>query len=635
MPLKISSFSEGTAQKNPQLNFSALILISSFISCLFYQVFYYFSPIIWSMNIKIKLEECTPWVLPYFLYAERDGIEGYVLYFVMFAIIISTLLLWKIYLRLESKWARLLLLAVSILTTAFYLIGIGFHPPMVVVHPFTYGAIILLFLEKISRRLVPLIITISSIPVFFVAVQPVFWADLSYIFDPALKIVHGISYSNIYFQYDILLSLIAALWLKLGIDPVWFQALGQASLYLFVMGIYLFSRRLFINKHLSIALLVSLILVKVYANIADPSVLLQVTPLRLDLWFIIVLLIYYLGLSHWSVGLVLGLFVFLHRIFGIIYFFAYIQLLFMLLALDLATAIKARRNGGFSVAEVASRHFGASVKNIFFIVLCFVLSAFILGWGDKGFAVVQYQKVGIGFLRIARESFYWYVPVLFGALFVALISKKDILPKRYFTTGLFLVFVSIGNSLYFFGRSHENNIINISGALIMCLFLLLDLIEEDMNTRGAAVGWAARRRMAVKLLPYGFIMLLACCYQRNIIERIHRQYSNLKRHQLIYPLADKPDFHEIKKITRNSQKVYFMISEGDFPYYYYGGYVPVGFYSPYGSWLFKKDLSIFLQGLLDKGYYLVTDEESSVMRIMTELTYQKHTKAGKYLVVWK
>ncbi len=86
------------------------------------------------------------------------------------------------------------------------------------------------------------------------------------------------------------------------------------------------------------------------------------------------------------------------------------------------------------------------------------------------------------------------------------------------------------------------------------------------------------------------------------------------------------DVEKLKELTNNSPKVYFM-SQFDVFYYYQGGYVPQGYFSPFSAWIYKKDLTKFLQGLLDDHYYLVipsneiagNDEISAGLRYNTKI----------------
>jgi len=644
----------GKAAHSSESGVGALLVVSAAISCIFYHLFYHYAPVFWGMNSKVDPAVLTPWI--YYQMWNRDGIEVYVLYGLMFAVLASVYCFWKLLCWFKTKQIRFWLLVALIPAALYYLKLIGFHPPAGTVPGAntSLGFLLLIivitallgWLEAFNKKLAVIAVGLVSLPVFFISAKTVcrsvYWFDTSYIFTPALQLLHGVKLTDLYFQYDVLLSLIAALWLKLGIDPALFQRLGQGTLYLLIVGIYLFSRRFFVNKYLSIPLFIVLVLLREYASLWDPTSIPQTIPLRLDLWFILLILVYARGAAHWSVGLAAGVFVLLHRAFGLIYAASYFQLIALLFALDFIPALMMGKTG-VSPGETAKKHFFANLPNVSIVAVCFALNLLLLGWDNEKCGVMIIQQLGIGFLKIERLSFYWYAPILFGALFVLLISRRKVLPERYFTTGLFLVLLSLGNSLYFFGRSSEGTLLVISGSFVLCLFMFLDLSASSPTATERPL-W---RRLCVMALPYICVLFVASYYSENIIARARVQYENLKKRQLIYAHT-RPDLSEVKKITRGSQKLYFMVAptlndlgegfmEGDFLYYYYGDYVPVGFWSPYQTWLVTKDLAVFLQDLLDKGYYLVANAEYYAgMGMPPGVEFDNYViTAGGYLIVWK
>lgn len=91
---------------------------------------------------------------------------------------------------------------------------------------------------------------------------------------------------------------------------------------------------------------------------------------------------------------------------------------------------------------------------------------------------------------------------------------------------------------------------------------------------------------------------------------------------------------EVKTVTDNSPKVYF-VTDDDFLLNYYGGYAPVGYYTPLFAWKSRTEFNTFLQELVDNGYYLVTDED--LVRTVLPYIRVSHNKKikGNHLVSWK
>jgi hypothetical protein len=626
---------------NKSLSFFEFLLIASSVACLIYSVFYFLSPTIWSMNIKLPLEAYSPWVR--WCVEPRDGIEAYVIYIMTFVTILTTLILSKLYSSIKHKFIFILPLAIA---SFFYFKSIGFNMPMSSVSVLNVGTLelfasiilILVFMitiEKYLPYILWFVIPVLLLPFCFIPIQLISWEDASYIFDPALKLLHGIVPSQIYFQYDLLLSLFAVFWMKLKIDPHLFQVFGQLSFYLLFIGIFFFSKAFFYSKRLSIYLLISLVIFRIYANLNDPTFLLQVTPLRLDLWFILVFLVYSKGFYHWSVAFALGLLAILHRSFGIIYFLSYWQLIIILAGFDFYDEFKKEGKNKFHILRWLNRQLKLSVKNLFIFIVVFLSINFLFKINSSQSGVDIYQRLGLGFLPIVKASFYWYIPVLFSILALFLLQYRIIIKERYFHTGMFILLLAIGQSIYFLGRSHENNIINISSLLLLCLFTVVDLLAYNFKDNKTGV-YKSIAKLLPTVLSVIFILGTAYCYQENIIARTKMQYQNLvglrfiNTESSLVPLK----FSVIKNVTHDSKRVYFMTND-DFLYYYYGDYLPVGFYNPYHAWVLKKEAVNFLQNLLDKNYYLVARQDDwTAPEMLKGLRFKHLQEADGYAFIW-
>jgi hypothetical protein len=597
------------------------------------------------MNKMVRLEDLTPAIRDYAM--ERDGIETYCLYILVFACILLSFLILFAY-RILLSCSRIFVYKVSYRFLLFFLLlnaclffcNIGFTPPMfcavlniwfyLLAIVFSVSAYfvfkVLLRFEKISACVVPVIL----IPLCFIATMPMSFQDYSFIFAPALRIIHHFKISEIYFQYDLFMSLLAALWMKLGINLNKFQVLGQLSVYIFLLASFFFSKRLFFKKELSFYLLAALVLMKIYANIGDPVLYFQVTPLRLDWWLLLVIMAYEKGLYSKFTGLTLGILIVFHRTFGIIYAIGYLETVLMLLILDFVKSIPT----ACPCRTILVKHFKCNIGNALIIVLSFGIGALWLGSSLE--SASTYQKIGIGFLPISKTSFYWYVPVMLSAVSIYLLSLRGKLPDGYFATGLFLVFMALGNSTYFFGRSHENNIINISGSLVFTLFMLFDLLALKYSDPAED---NSLRKMSVAILPNVFILLLLLFYSGKIYMVTEAKLNNMKKFQFTYPVPPSLDMGQIRELTDASPNVYFA-GDCDFYYYYYGGYVPQGRFSPSAAWVYKKDLVDFLQVLIDRGYYIVflkvnNQNPTLYNEVFPALMYDEIVEKDGFNTVWK
>lgn len=610
-----------------EMRFTEILLLASSLSCIFFVLFFSLSAWIWSFNPHYPLADFTPPIRAYIF--ERDGIESFTLYLLLLLVIAATLAASGLLLKLRrNKSVYQGFSAVLLLVSAFYFFKVGFFPPLPVFaeagslqFPKVLGCLAVLsiggyLLYDKFGWLVKGVMVLFMAFAGFIMVYPASLPDLSFVMYPALRLMHGFKVSEIYFQYDIFLSLLAVLWLKLNNSLASFAYLGQFSYFLFFIASFFFADKYFKSKGLSVLFIIALVLIRYYGPEEQSVSIFQVSPLRLDLWIIPLIIAYWKGVHHWLVGLAVGLLVLFHRNLGLIYLGSYVEVLFAVLLLDILSALKDKQAGG-TVSSVISRHIRANAVSIGLIVasvaLCFILFKEMFSK-----SALIYRELGIGMLPIGRHSFYWYVPVLLSCLTALLYYFRNKLGERYTATSLFLVLLAVGESMYFFGRSHENNILNISGILILALFVLFDVLMYLSPTAAVdAVPQGKGKQPTAKksfvpggkvyvVLPLVFIFLTGYFYSGRISEKADMQLSNLQQSQLVVPLMEIPvDTAAVRKVTFGSDKVFFLDFNIDFYYYYYGNYVPQGYYNPLEAWVFKKDLRAFLQNLLDKGYYLV------------------------------
>ena len=426
---------------------------------LLYFAYFRLAPWIWSRNPPVEPGEMALWVLP----GEPDGVELYALYVLMFLDLVLVFLLGYGWQKLAGRTARYLLVVPFALACAF-LYAIGFHPPMntlsehalpevlrwslrlsLVILPVTA---LLYYLQRRPGYWVLAVAALLLVPVCFVSTAPIEWYDYAFVLSPSLRLLHGFGLSEIYFQYDLLLSLIGLAWLKLGLDPNSIQVVGQCAYYLLLLGAFAFSRSWLMDKRLPVFLLIALVLVRIYAGPGDAVHSFQGIPLRYDMWLILLVLVYFKGAYHWSAGVFCGLMLLLHNNFGIIYSAAYIQLLLTLGIIDAAGVPgQTIRTASAALTVFLKRN----SRNLALILVC-ALAHYLIFRNPNVPNDYNYVRLGIGFLRILTDSFYWYVVVVSGLSFMLLLRLRRAVSGNYLAAGLCLIYLAIGNSLY---RGHE------------------------------------------------------------------------------------------------------------------------------------------------------------------------------------
>jgi len=543
----------------------------------------------------------------------------------MFLNIGLTVLMNNFFSRIDGKLVARLLILVFAAVSVFFYKSIGFHLPMAEATSgytcvyFTIAILLLLLLFSALAvkypKTINCLIAGLLIPVCLISTQEIRFYDAAYIFSPALRILHGFKPFETYFQYDYLLSLLAAAWMKMHLAINLFKVPLQLSYYGLLLGIYLFAQKFFSDKRYALYLLVSLVIVKIYGNIYDPIAMVQVTPLRLDLWFIVLVLAYFKGASHWLVGLSLGFLVIVHHNFGMIYTASYLSLMVILFIFDAAEE-------KIGVKKLIRKYALSYALNI--SILLASLFCYGIFFGPKaGSSSFNFQKIGLGFLPIMRNSFYWYIAVILGLTFLMIANSRKHISRRAFETGIFLIMLAIGNSLYFFGRSHENNIINIAAVWLFCLFLMFCLMDLPIWSKRTSVV----KRAIVPAAALLVVLIFAYCYSGRAIDRIALQYANLRNGHFVDKDGDI-DVGCLKRLTMSDKRVIFL-TEADFYYYYRGGYIPQDYYAAIYARVFKKNTVDYLNSRLAEGYYLVIPKMGSYFfKELSDMLEFKNRKDG-------
>lgn len=624
-----------------------IVVISTAVAGLLYFVYFQLAPWIWAQNIPVRRNDILLWQLPWM--KERDGIEVYALYILMLLDLFFVYVLNCGWQKLVSRHTRYFFIFPLGVAGAF-IATIGFHPPMSTfsdraVSDITgqaFSVMVVIFpliglLYYLQQRAIYWALAIAAlllIPVCFISTAPIEWYDYSLILAPALRLLDGVSASEIYFQYDLLLSFIGLAWMKLRLDLNMFQVVGQGAYYLLLLGVFAFSRRWFFEKRLPIFLLIAAVLLRIYAGPFDAIHSFQVTPLRLDLWLILLMLVYFKSPHHWSAGVFCGLMLVLHKSFGIIYSAAYIELLLTLCIIETAVIPGKLADKIISALRI---FFERNYRNLA-MILAGALAQYLLFRNANLTSDLNLVSLRLGFIKIASNSFYWYVVALSGLAFMLLLRLRARLLGNYLSAGFCLIYLVIGNSLYFFGRSHQNNILNISIILLLLFFLVIDMSSRFLgNVPGKPVKPFLQRNLGV-IVALALVALITVWYGDSIIDKASIQAANISKGQFIYPSEVREQdiqntLTEVKSVTGDNPKVYF-VGDLDFLLNYYGRYTPVGYYSPVYAWISKREFNKFLQGLVDQGYYVVIDNGLE-QEMLSSLIITNYKYIQGYVVAWK
>ena len=434
------------------------------------------------------------------------------------------------------------------------------------------------------------------IPVCFLTASPESMSpDLSCILAPALRLRLGFPLHAIYFQYDLLPSLIAVGWQRLGADPAMFSFCTRTSYFLLLLGCFFLARRLFEDKRLAALLLVALCVVRVYGLMDEANAFPQVTPLRIDLWVVPLAVALLFGLDHWAVGLAIGLVFFFLRSFGMLYVGSY--------ALALIAEFCARRSASPQPPALLE-DLAASFQRVLpsLMVIAIGIAAARLAFGSFiSDAVLIYHRLGPGMMRTASDSFYWWIAPAIAVTAALAFRCRFLLPEKRAQAALFAVALAIGNSIYFFGRSHENNLMNISASLLLSFFLGVDLAALTLPP--------GRARRLFLVLPWGVLAVIAFFYSGRIFGKVLDQATAVTQVPRAFKSPLPIACAEINALSPDHRV--FVFSEYDYWFYERCGYVPQGYIQPLYLQLLRSDVIAQMNGLLDRGYKVVVPKVST------------------------
>jgi len=440
------------------------------------------------------------------------------------------------------------------------------------------GSILFTYLLQFLPRLkMPHILT-SSLLVLFVFIigfgvnclPSIF--DYGYLIGPARKILQGEKFDSFYMQYNLLSTLIMLLFVKLKLVV---NQMYIVFIFLFALWFLFYNslaRQLFNNKAIGIYFILSLIIVRAISlysfcgSICCP----QTGPWRLDLWVIIVLLILNFGFESIIAAIGISIIYLFDDVFGFMY------LLLYLFSITIIIINKYNQN-----QEIKVRSFLYFIPAVISIIIHYIMFKSLMSPAGK-----LYSGYFIDFIPIAKYSSFWLLVIVLPICMYILSKDKQ---NRGFT--LFLFGIVCIQLIYFFGRSHDNNLRNLSGIFLFIIFLSVDKLIS--NTERKKIG------ILIVSVFIGFMCL-------NYNTTINNAYLNLRTVIKNPVIPDNPVENQIQIISRNlkSQNCSNVILLSPYePYVNYRlGLKQLGYHSPFFTNLFCDKTIEFLFTYHKKGY---------------------------------
>lgn len=400
--------------------------------------------------------------------------------------------------------------------------------------------------------------------------------DYSYYIGPANKILQGEMPGTFYMQYNLagtyLFSVMQLGFLKL-------HEMQIVLILIFAFWILLYRKAalgLFHSKTHAFLFVFILVIVRCFAISDGPVSIPQVSVIRLDLWVPLLLAVIGFGFNSWKTATAFSVIYLADDIFGLMYLGLYIFILFI----DFL------------------KNFFSKEKQILvpekLILLAPVLIALIAhytifeSFGSSSGKI--YSNLHLGFLPISNYSSFWIIAWLLPICFYILYKTNQNRPLVFFILGIACI-----QLIYFFGRSHDHNLLNISGIFVFIVFLTLDRLYACSTTK--------------KNMMLATLVLIACIginYSTAIKGKWNLALKKIQTHTILEPnpieneLVIKGAF--IKSLGYNK---IILISEADSYLNYRLGYPQTGYFSPFCANVFINETADFLKDQLKKDSHLI------------------------------
>ena len=569
------------------------------------QAFFALSEWIWRFDVPVLDADVVPWAR--WTIHERDGAEPYALLGLTILQLLATGVGFLVLTRAAPRW-RAALVAVLLVAVGLFAYVLPPWPPLHEVEAhFTRALMVvaaslllaLLFARSVRPDTrIPALPAVLLLPICFIPSKLPSTFDLACILAPAERLAHRISPKAMYLQYDLFPSLLAAVWGKFVSDPTSFSFVCAASYYAMLLGMFVIVTRMFKRPQLAGPLVLAIVLARMYGSTVDASAVPQVTPLRLDLWPLVLGGVLAGGLRRWPAGLVLGLLYFFSRSMGILYLAAWA----MALAADFLANRFAIPAGQRPPVRAALRLSLVDIgPSLGLIALSLVAALVVSGHlGADGLSV--YGHLGAGMLRISRDSFYWWLLPMLGMAGWLAFSQRRALSSRRAQAAIMAVALLVVNAIYFFGRSAEQNLINLGGSFLFGLFLVLDLSwpssTSNSDSDPAVIRWFYR------LAPYLVVAVCAYNYSARVVAKVDVQQAVAISHR---PLSGETvptiNCNEVTQAAGDSR--IFFLSMSDYWLYQQCGLIPRGRVQPVYLNILKATLLDDLRSLLAVGVKVV------------------------------
>jgi hypothetical protein len=541
---------------------------------------------------------------------EHDGIETVVMMLVVTAVLGVGLVIahWVERIPWFPWWPVQLACFVPAGSVLFQMQSSNFTPPPTLAGKLAvgFGALVVVGLgwlvvrvtqsrPWLGRGLLVISFLVLSALVLMTANPPAIF-DYGFFIGPALKLAQGEALGSFYLQYNLLGTYLFRLMMAFRLHVHQMQAVLGLVFAAWIGLYYLLAKRLMENRFLVFLFVIALLLWRLVAIDGGPTFYPQVGFFRMDLWVVLALMVQRFGFASRATAAAFALGYLADNVFGFLFFVFYLAALFLTLVVEWRAGCKPALRVLLGLAAPLV------------VVLAFQLWTF---GGLTSPAGKVYQDVHVGFLPISPQSMFW------GIVMVLLVAMGPIAldpdPKRR-ATGLFLYAFAATMLLYFYGRSHDHNLLNVSGIWVLIAFVALDRLVHFGLPRvlgpllATLVVCVTAVTTAEASKPKS--TLLEARFKRGVLI----EPTQLDRDIGIQPDPFAPYRSDIDRV--------FLFAKDDAYLNYRYGLQQVGFFAPFYASVFAEQTAEFVRGLVAGGTRVVIFRSDP-----NELLALNHTQA--------
>jgi len=568
-----------------------LLVVSSIISLIF--LIFYFTFFLTSLYFRfyptISKDELNSWVWPV---VSNKGLEIYVLFFgtILYLFLVYFLINnYKLIPFIKNKVIQFLLAGVLIgkifTTYPSKILGVNksltFNILIFLTSIlFIWGSFFIVRkINKLNTFKKILILTFSWSILFLLVVlsiQKASYTDFSFFTSPAIRISQGLKFPDFFMVYGLLEMYIFTLLTKFHFN------LGEMQFVLGVITVIWFfiywrvATRFIKNTFLVYLFLLSLVIFRFFGLEFHSLEFPQANALRLDFW----LPLFYVFCKFRSRKMLTSFAFSIGYIFEDFFGFMFLVLY---IGYRLVETLK---------SSASIKYYLRSIFQIFCLPVVAVLVHLYLFNSIFSTGAHIINKLKFWQMVISPYSLYWPFLIIFG-FFLFFTINSNIQKRREL---LFLLGLTLLNLIYFFGRSHDHNILTQSGSLLLISFITLNELSKYLKTYKISY-----------ILASFFIITINILFSDYIIGNFKTIYRHIQDRTLI-------EENELDKIIDNNpmffnqfgtDKIYIM---GNNYLDYRYNINSVGYYSPFIASVYKKDTIELVRKLYDDGYVILIEQ---------------------------